>query len=74
MTVCKENFYHAKDLEKRVYNKSVKSKSYTSGNKVWLNNKYIKTKQNQKFDVKFFGPFQALHPVNKQAYKLKLPK
>ena len=44
------------------------------GDKVWLNNKYIKTKQNRKLEARFFGPFQVLHPVGKQAYTLKLPK
>ena len=39
-----------------------------------MNSKYIKTKQNQKLEVKFFKPFQVLHPVGKQAYKLQLPK
>ena len=39
-----------------------------------MNSKYIKTKQNQKLKPKFFGLFQVLHPVGKQAYKLKLPK
>ena len=39
-----------------------------------MNNKYIKTKRNHKLEFKFFGPFQVLHPVEKQAYKLKLPK
>lgn len=52
----------------------MKSKSYVLGNKVWLNGKYIKTKQNQKFKANFFEPFHILHLVKKQAYKLKVPK
>ena len=52
----------------------MKFKSYAPGDKVWLNNKYIKTKQNRKLEAKFFGRFWVLHPISKQAYKLKLPK
>ena len=48
--------------------------SYTLSNKIWLKSKYIKTKQKQKLKAKFFRPSRILHPVSKQAYKLKLPK
>ena len=37
-----------------------------------MNSKYIKTKLNRKLQAKFFGPFQVLYPVGKQAYKLEL--
>ena len=74
MTICQKNFYHAQELQKQAHNKSIKPKSYAPGDKVWLNSKYSKTKQNQKLEAKFFGPFQVLYLVGKQAYKLKLPK
>ena len=74
MTVCRENIHHAQELQKQAYNKSVKSRSYAPGDKIWLNGKYIKTKQNQKLEAKFFRPFHVLNPVGKQAYKFKLTK
>ncbi len=73
MEVCCQNFLHAQDLQKRAYDKGVKSRSYAPGEKIWLNSKYIKTKRNKKLKSKFFGPFQVLHIVGKQAYKLELP-
>ena len=72
--VCRKNLYHAQELQKQAYDKGVKPRSYATGDKVWLNSKYIKTKQNRKLKAKFFGPFQVLHPVSKKAYKLKLLK
>ena len=74
MIVCRENLYHAQELQKRAHDKRVKSWSYVFGEKVWLNSKYIKTKRNQKLETKFFGPFRVLHHIGKQAYKLELPK
>ena len=41
---------------------------------IWLSSKYLKTKRNRKLKAKFFGLFQVLYPVGKQAYKLKLLK
>ena len=74
MIVCRENLHHAQEFQKRAYDKGVKPRNYAPDNKVWLNSKYIKTKQNRKLEAKFFRPFRVLHPVKKQAYKLELPK
>ncbi len=73
MEVCCQNLLHVQELQKRHYDKGVKNRSYVSGEKVWLNSKYIKTKRNKKLESKFFGPFQVFHIVRKQAYKLELP-
>ena len=74
MTVFRENFHQAQELQKQAYNKGVKTRSYAPGENVWLNSKFIKTKRNRKLEAKFFEPFQVLHPVRKQAYKLDLPR
>ena len=65
MTVCQKNLCYAPKLQKQAYNKSDKPKSYASIDKVWLNSKYIKTKQNRKFKAKFFELFQVLYLVSK---------
>ena len=57
MTICQENIYHTQELQKQAYNKSVKLRYYALSDKVWLNCKYIKTKQKQKLEDKFFGLF-----------------
>ena len=74
MAACRENLQHAQELQKRAHNKGTKPRSYAPGKKVWLNSKYIKIKSNRKLEAKFFRPFQVLHPVGSQAYKLELPK
>ena len=74
MIVCQENLHHVQEFQKRAHNKATKPRRYASGNQVWLNSKYVKTKQNRKLEAKFFGPFQDLYLVGKQAYKLELPK
>ena len=68
MNVCRQNLLYTKDLQKQSHDKEVKSRSYAPGEKVWLKSKYVKTKQNQKLEVKFFRPFQMLYPAGKQAY------
>ena len=57
MTVCRKNPYYAQELQNWAHDKGVKPRSYASGDKVWLNSKYIKTKQNWKLEAKFFGLF-----------------
>ena len=74
MAACQQNFHYAQELQKRAYNKGVKLQSYTSSDKVWQSSKHLKIKRNCKLEAKFFGLFWVLHPVGKQAYKLKLPK
>ena len=74
MAVCRKNLHRAQELQKEAHDKGTKPRSYTPGNKVWLNSKYIKTKRNRKLKSKFFGLFRVLHLVGKQAYKLELPK
>ncbi len=70
--VCYQNLLYAQELQKRAYNKGVKSRSYVLSEKIWLNSKYIKTNRNKKLENQFFEPFQILHAVRKQAYKLEL--
>ena len=72
--MCQQNLYHAQKLQKRAHNKGVKPQSYAAGDKVWLSSKHLKTKRNCKLEAKFLGLFWVLHPISKQAYKLKLPK
>ncbi len=73
MKVCCQNLLYAQELQKKAHDKGVKSHCYASGEKVWLNSKYLKMKRNKKFENKFFGFFQVIHIVEKQVYKLELP-
>ena len=73
MNIYQQNLLYAQELQKRAYDKGVKRQSYASEEKVWLNSKYIKTKQNQKLEAKFFDLFRILHLYGKQTYKLDLP-
>ena len=74
MIVCWKNLHHAQELQKQAHDKGLKPWSYSPGEKIWLNSKYIKIKRNQKLEAKFFGPFRVLYPIGKQVYKLELPK
>lgn len=53
ITMYTKNFYYTLKLQKLAHNKIIKSKSYVFENKVLLNSKYIKTKQNHKLKAKF---------------------
>ena len=54
---CYQNLFHVQELQKKAHDKRVRSRSYASSKKVWLNSKYIETKRNKKLETKFFGPF-----------------
>ena len=53
---CK-NLYYNKKLQKKDYDNGIQLKSYVFSNKIWLNSKYFKTKQNRKLEIKVFEPF-----------------
>ncbi len=74
MTIYKKNLYHAQELQKRANNKAVKSGSNARDDKIGLNSKYIKIKENRKLEAKFFSPFSVSHPIGNEAYKIKLLK
>ena len=57
ISVCRKNLQYTQELQKHYYDKHAKPKSYAPEDKVWLNSKYIKIKQNCKLEFKFFGPF-----------------
>lgn len=42
--IYQQNLFYIQGLQKQVYHKEIKLKSYTSDKKVKLNSKYIKTK------------------------------
>lgn len=72
MLICQQNLLHAQKPQKQTHDKKVKPKSYILDKIVELNSNYIRTKWNWKLIAKVFGPFQVLHFVEKQVYKLKL--
>lgn len=74
ITVCQKKLHHAKKLQKRSHDENTKLRSYGLYNKVWLNNEYIKIKQNCKLETKFFRSFWILQLIRNQAYKSKLLK
>ncbi len=63
--VCNQNLLHVQELQKKTHDKGVKSCSYASCENIWLNSKYIKTKQNKTLKNKCFGAFQVLYLVKK---------
>ncbi len=69
---CYQNLPYIQELQKRVHDKRLKSRSYTPKEIVWLNSKYIKMEQNKKLENKFFRSFQVFYVVEKQIYKLEL--
>ncbi len=42
--ICYQNLLYIQKLQKKTYNKKIKSCSYSLDKKIWLNSKYIKMK------------------------------
>lgn len=63
--IHQQNLLYTQELQKQAYDKGIKPCSYTTDNNAWLNNKYIKTKQNQQFETMFFCQFHVLHSIRK---------
>ena len=59
MKIYCQNLLHAQELQKKGYNKRVKSHSYAPGEKVLQNSKYIKIKRNKKLKSKFLDFFKS---------------
>lgn len=57
MTICFKYLQYAQKVQKQADNKNTKRKNYDPGDKVLLNSKYIKIKQNPKLENTFFGLF-----------------
>lgn len=74
ISIYKTNLEYTQNFQQRYHDKYAQPRSYVSRDKVWLNSKYIKIKQNCKLNFQFFGLFLVLHPVEKQVYKLKVFK
>lgn len=68
MLICQQNLLYAQKTQNQAYNNSVKPWSYAPGEIVCLNPKYIKTKQNLKFEIKFFDFFGIIYFVGKPIY------
>ncbi len=74
IAICSKKFKYAQEVQKWYHDKHTKPRCYALDKKLWLNNNYIKTKQNHKLEAKFFELFRVLYLVEKQVYKLKLSK
>lgn len=53
-------------------NNSINSCNYKLFEKIWLNNKFIKTKPNSNLKANYFKSYLIFYLVNKQIYKIKL--
>ena len=44
MAVCWKNLHHSQKFPNQAHDKGVKPRTYVSDDKIWLNNRYIKSK------------------------------
>lgn len=72
MVVLQDILQKAQHDQAKNKNNKMKSRNYKISEKVYLNGKNIRTKQNNKLKWKMFGPFEIINIKNMQAYKLAL--
>jgi hypothetical protein len=66
---------HAIETQAKYYDQKHKPITFTTGEKVLVSLKNIKTwGPSEKLKARFDGPFEIVEPVGKQAYRLRLPK
>ena len=77
IAVLKRNLQRAADRMKKEADKHRVDKEYEVGEWVWLRLRTYRQKSikgsHQKFEPKFYGPYQVVDKVGKVAYKLHLP-
>lgn len=72
LVLCK-SLQWVQNKQAKFKDKQIKLRTYKISEKVYLNGKNFRTKQNNKLEWKMFDPFKIIDVKNSQAYQLVLP-